>query len=57
VEATLISASIALQVAAKCMMLKSISKSKQIIGENLKGVVFTGTVSVPAMTHILNQSY
>ena len=53
---TLISASIALQVAAKCLMLKSITKSKQIIGEKSVSEV-VGTVCVPEMTKIFNQSY
>jgi hypothetical protein len=56
VEATLIAASIALQVAAKCLMFNSITKSKLIIPETLVSEM-VGTMSVPAMTHILNQSY
>jgi hypothetical protein len=52
VDATLISASIALQVAAKCLMIKSITRSKRIIGE--KAVInVVGTLSVPEMTKIL----
>jgi hypothetical protein len=52
---TLISASIALQMAAKCLMLSSITKIKQMIGEkNAKDVV--GTVTVPEMTKIYNKS-
>jgi hypothetical protein len=56
VNTTLISASIALQRAAKCMMLKSIIKSKTII-PILAVEKVVGTVSVPEMTKFLNQSY
>ncbi len=53
---TLISTSIALQVGGKCMMFQSITKSKQIIAEKFVENV-SGTVSVPEMTKIINQSY
>jgi hypothetical protein len=56
VNAILISASIALQVAAKYMMLKSITKSETIIPFFSVEKVL-GTVSVPEMTKNLNISY
>ena len=48
VSKTEISASRALQVAAKCMMLKSIVKSQRIIGRDYVKHV-TGTSSIPNM--------
>ena len=54
-EATLISASIALQVAAKYLMLKSISKSQIIMGKEPMKYEYS-TVSIPNMLEIGNKS-
>jgi hypothetical protein len=55
VDATLISASIALKTAANCMKLKSITRSQRIIPRR-KVEYVTGTVSIPNTQEIFNKS-